>query len=385
MVSSPSPPNPYTQAAAQQSSDLYGAQSSAIINNANETNPYGSVKYTNNGYETIYDAKGNASYVPRYQRDVSLSPDQNKLLGLQTQAQGNAGQAAVTASANLADQFKTSLDSSSWNPWSQGQAPQAVRQDQTPTDRGAVQDAMMQRYNETAGKANASQDAQLAARGLNPGSQGAGSVADTRARAFTDATNQAYLASGDESRAAQSAYNAAGAQQYSQGQDYASAGNNLRQAQQSSDTALRNQLPNEVGALMGMGQVTTPQFQPFSRQGVAAAPVGQYMSDAYKNQVAAASATNQGLFGLGGAGVSAMFGPGGMFASDRRLKTDIEPTGGELAGAPLYWFRYRGQPDLHVGVMADEVRQLHPDAVVRMGGFDAVNYDLLYSRGNHHG
>ncbi|HEV8164953.1 MAG TPA: tail fiber domain-containing protein, partial [Actinomycetota bacterium] len=132
--------------------------------------------------------------------------------------------------------------------------------------------------------------------------------------------------------------------------------------------------------LMGMGQVTTPQFQPFSRQGVNAAPVGQYMSDAYKNQVASASATNQGLFGLGGAGITALFG-----ASDRRLKEDIEPTGGELAGAPLYWFRYRGQPDLHVGVMADEVRPLHPDAVVEIGGYDAVNYGLLYSRGNDHG
>jgi hypothetical protein len=166
--------------------------------------------------------------------------------------------------------------------------------------------------------------------------------------------------------------------------DYASVLNNLRQSQQSSDTALRNQLPNEVAALMGMGQVTTPQFQPFSRQGVNAAPVGQYMSDNYRNSVASASAANQGIFGLGSAAVGGLFGPGGMFASDRRLKQDIEPTGGQLAGAPLYWFRYRGQPELHVGVMADEVRPLHPDAVVEIGGFDAVDYGLLYARGDHH-
>jgi hypothetical protein len=334
MVSSPSPPNPYTQAAAQQQSDLFGAQASSIVNNANETNPYGSVRYSNAGYETIYDAKGNPSYVPRYNRDVQLSPDQMKLLGLQTQAQGNAGQAAVTASGGLAKQFKTSLDPSQWQAWSKGPAPGqlqktigsggAIRQDQSATDRPAIEQAMMARYRENAGKQATSEDAQLAARGLNPGGQGYGAVADTRARALTDASQQAYLGSGAESRAAQEAYNQAqnqrfaqGAtqgqfanqattQQYQMGNDYASFLNNLRQAQQSSSTALRNQLPNEVAALMGMGQVTTPQFQPFSRQGVNPAPVGQYMSDAYKNQLASASATNQGLFGLGSSLIGAL-------------------------------------------------------------------------------
>lgn len=375
MVSTPKPPNPYDQAAAQQSSDLYSSAASSIINNANEQNPYGSVSYNNIGYETLYDANGKPTYVPRYSRDVQLSPDQQKLLGLQTQAQGNAGQAAVTASANLADQFKTNLDPSKWQQWQTGQAPQAVRQDQAPTDRAAVQDAMMARYNETAAKQNAADDAQLAARGLNPGSQGYGSVADTRARALTDATNQAYLASGNESRAAQQAYNAAGAQQYQQSGDYASFLNNLRQAQQTSDTALRNQLPNEVAALMGMGQVTVPQFQPFSRQGVNAAPVGQYISDAYQNQLQASNAANQGIFGLGSSLI------GALPFSDRRLKEEIEPLGTSLAGLPLYSYRFKGGA-FAIGVMADEARQLHPDAVRQRDGFDVVDYGLLHTR--HH-
>jgi hypothetical protein len=381
MVSTPSPPDPYKQAAAQQSSDLFATQASAVANNPNETNPYGAVQYTTDSWNKITDASGKTSYVPRYNRNVTLSPDQQKLLGLQTQAQGNAGQAAVTASAGLANQFKTSLDPSGWQAWNAGQAPQDVRQDQGPTDRAGIQDAMMARYKEQAGKANSAEDAQLAARGLSPGGQGYGQAADVRARGLTDATNQAYLASGGEARAAQDAYNKAGAQQYSQGQDYASANNNLRQAQQTSATALRNQLPNEVGALMGMGQVTTPQFAPFSRQGVNAAPVGQYMQDAYQSQVQNASAANQGLFGRGSAGLGLF-----KFASDRRLKQDIEPTGGQLAGAPLYWFRYRAHPEeIHVGVMADEVRPLHPDAVVEMGGYDAVDYGLLRERENTHG
>lgn len=409
MVSTPKPPNPYDQAAAQQSSDLYGSAASSIINNANEVNPYGSVSYKNLGYETLYDAKGNPTYVPRYERNVQLSPDQMKLLGLQTQAQGNAGQAAVTASSQLANMFKTPLSTGGLQNWSTGQAAPTlatsfggqgeIRQDQAPTDRKAVEQAMMSRYLDTANKQNTAQDVQLAARGLNPGSAQYSSVDETRQKALTDAQTQAFLASGQESRAAQDAYNqaqqqryqeamgragfanTAATQQYQMGSDYAAFLNNLRQAQLQERMGVRNQLPNEIGALMGMGQVTVPQFQPFSRQGVNAAPVGQYMQDAYQSQLQAANAANQGIFGLGSAAVGGLFGPGGMFASDRRLKEDIEPVGSDLAGAPLYWFRYRSEPqEIRVGVMADEVRPIHPDAVIEVDGFDVVDYGVLHSR-----
>lgn len=306
MASTPKPPNPYDTAAAQQASELGSSMASGIINNPNEQNPYGSVSYQNAGYEMVYDAKGKPQYVPRYTRTTSLSPDQMKLLGLETQAKANSGQAAVTASAQLADMFKTQLDPSQWQSWQMAQAPGAVRQDQTPTDRNAVENAMMSRYNETTGKQRAGEDAQLAARGLNPGSQGYGQVADTRARADTDAQMQAFLASGTESRAAQGAYNAAELQRYQMGSDYAGFANQLRQAQQQGDTAQRAQLPNEIAALMGMGQVTVPQFSPFSRQGINAAPVGDYINQNYLQRLNSAQATNQGLFGLGGSLISAL-------------------------------------------------------------------------------
>lgn len=315
MVSSPKAPNPYDQAAADQSASLYSGAASSIINNANERNPYGSVSYKNLGYETLYDAKGQKTYVPRYERNVQLSPDQMKLLGLQTQAQGNAGQAAVTASSQLANQFRTPLNTQGLQAWQVAAKPGEVRQDQAPTDRRAVEEAMLSRYRENAGKQASAEDAQLAARGLSPGSQGYGGVADTRARALTDATNQAYLASGNESRAAQAAYNQAAAQRYSEGSDWASQANNLRQGQLAERMAVRNQLPNEIAALMGMGQVTVPQFQPFSRQGINAAQPGQYMSDAYQNQLQASNAANSGIFGLGSALIGGGFGPGGFMSN----------------------------------------------------------------------
>lgn len=310
MASSPKPPNPYDTAAAQQASELGASQASGIINNPNIQNAYGSVNHTLAGYEVVYDAKGKPQYVPRYTRSETLSPDQMKLLGLETQTKANSGQAGVLASSQLADMFKTQLDPSQWQAWQMSQAPGEVRQDQAPTDRAAVEDAMMSRYREAAGKQRTAEDAQLAARGLNPGSQGYGQVADTRARADTDAQMQAFLASGNESRSAQGAYNAAELQRYQMGSDHASFANQLRQAQQQGDTALRAQLPNEIAALMGLGQVTVPQFSPFSRQGINAAPIGDYINQNYQQQLQSTQAFNQGLFGLAGSLTKALpFGP----------------------------------------------------------------------------
>ena len=315
MGSSPKAPNPYDQAAADQSASLYSGAASSIINNADETNPYGSVRYKNAGYETLYDAKGNKTYVPRYSRTVALSPDQQRLLGYETQAKGNAGRAAVTASGQLEKQFQNPLNTKGLTAWQHAAAPGEVRQDQAGTDRGAIENAMMARYNENAGKAASAEDATLAARGLSPGGAAYGNVADTRARALTDASQQAYLASGDESRNAQAAYNQAGLQRYQMGSDWASSENQLRQAELQERMAVRNQLPNEIAALMGMGQVTVPQFQPFSRQGINAAQPGQYMASNYQNQQQAYSDRMQGLFGIGSAVLGAGFGPGGFAAS----------------------------------------------------------------------
>ena len=378
MGSTPKTPNPYDTAAAQQASELGASQASGIINNPNEYNPYGSVQYQNAGYEIVYDAKGQPQYVPRYNRITKLSPDQQQLLGYETQTKANSGMAGVSASAQLADMFKTQLDPSKWQSWQMAKAPGEVRQDQAPTDRKAVEEAMMSRYRETAGKQAEAEDAQLAARGLNPGSQGYGSVQDSRARALTDAQMQAFLASGTESRAAQEAYNAAGLQRYNMGADYAGFANQLRQAQQQGDTALRAQLPNEIAALMGMGQVTVPQFSPFSRQGVNAAPIGNYITDAYQSQLQANADKNAGIFGLAGSLGSAMIG-----LSDRRLKTHVKATGELLAGLPVYSFRFINEAaDVeHTGVMADEARTLHPDAVLTGDdGFDRVDYGMLISR-----
>lgn len=90
-------------------------------------------------------------------------------------------------------------------------------------------------------------------------------------------------------------------------------------------------------------------------------------------------------FGQIAGGLTGLFGGGGgstvgnifkMF-SDRRLKTDIEQVGALFDGTPVYRFRYRNLPTMHIGLMSDEV---DPAAVERVGDFDMVDYELATNK-----
>lgn len=78
-----------------------------------------------------------------------------------------------------------------------------------------------------------------------------------------------------------------------------------------------------------------------------------------------------GLKGLGG-----MAGLGALFGSDRRIKEDITRIGTTDNGLPLYTFRYIGDPEkrLNVGVMAQDVEKVRPEAVHEIGGIKLVDY-----------
>jgi hypothetical protein len=62
-------------------------------------------------------------------------------------------------------------------------------------------------------------------------------------------------------------------------------------------------------------------------------------------------------------------------ASDRRVKADIEKVGHLNDGQDVYRYRYKGDPQWHIGLMAQEVEKHHPEAVHDMGGgIMGVNY-----------
>lgn len=62
--------------------------------------------------------------------------------------------------------------------------------------------------------------------------------------------------------------------------------------------------------------------------------------------------------------------------SDRRLKEDIERVGQLDNGLPVYRFRYRDGGPVIIGLMADDVEKVAPEAVGERNGFKTVRYDV---------
>jgi hypothetical protein len=89
---------------------------------------------------------------------------------------------------------------------------------------------------------------------------------------------------------------------------------------------------------------------------------------------------------IGGNAISSLAsGTGDMFAmfSDERLKEDIEPVGELYDGASVYRYRYKGDPTPRIGLLAQEVEQTNPDAVIEVGGFKAVDYGRATDYASH--
>lgn len=81
--------------------------------------------------------------------------------------------------------------------------------------------------------------------------------------------------------------------------------------------------------------------------------------------------------GAGGSADAANWASSAVALSDRRLKTDIRRVGTSNNGTPLYTYRFKGDPEPRFGVMAQEVLERKPDAVVlHPSGYLAVNYAL---------
>ena len=68
----------------------------------------------------------------------------------------------------------------------------------------------------------------------------------------------------------------------------------------------------------------------------------------------------------------------GAFISDMRVKRDVAEVGRLANGIGLYRFRYYWNDQVFVGVLAQEVEAIRPDAVIRDGdGYLRVNYQKL--------
>jgi len=274
-----------------------------------------------------------------------------------------------------------------------------------------AQDLILQRLNPTIEAGDTSFKQALANQGLAPGTQAYDAAFRNRSQQINDLYNQAALQGinldmaarqqglneqqtlGSFANQAQLAgaglYNTAmqdnygrgmttQGTQYSQGLNKAQFQNTAQQQQLAQDMALRAQPINEVIGLLGGSQIQLPQFQGYQGTSVAPAPTfagtqaqGQADMSRYGIQQSGNNATTQGLFSA--LGTAAMLAP--KF-SDRRLKSNIVQVGTHPLGIGIYEYDIFGKREL--GVMADEVAKVMPEAIVpHESGYMMVNYGKL--------
>ena len=169
-------------------------------------------------------------------------------------------------------------------------------------------------------------------------------------------------------------------QQFQQGLANAQLGNQAQQQGFQQQAYNQMQPINVINALRTGSQVQNPSYaQSAQMPQVAGADILGATQQGYNAQLANVNAQNaasgnfmSGLMGLGGA----------YLMSDENLKTDIKRIGTHDLGMGIYSYSYKDGYNLptgiQVGVMAQEVEKVIPEAViVTDSGFKAVNYAML--------
>jgi hypothetical protein len=124
---------------------------------------------------------------------------------------------------------------------------------------------------------------------------------------------------------------------------------------------------NELNALRSQSQVAMPTFGQVPQTGVAPTNTSGNVWNAYNAQVANANNMMNGLFSLGAAGITA--------ASDIRLKHKIKLVARTVHDLAVYEFEYLWSSVKQIGVMAQDVLRVKPEAVaVHPSGYLMVDY-----------
>lgn len=326
--SAPAPPNPKDTAAASTGTNVATALANANLNNVNQIGPNGSINYSQSGSYKFTDPYTGQSYdIPQFTQTTTLSPDQQKLYDLNAQTQQNLGQIGVSQSDKIGALLDTPFDAATAN--------KAV-EDKINALGAARLDPRFAREADAL-------NAQLANQGIQPGSAAWKAQMDQFQQGKNDAYNQLYL-SGNQ------------------------------QAYQQAITD-RNQPINEITALLSGSQVSNPTFGATPQTTIPTTDTAgiinsnyQQQYQNYQSQMQQQNALLGGLFGLGAAGLYKY--------SDRRLKKDIKKIGKTNDGQNLYSYKYKGDDEPQIGLMAQEVEKRRPDAVVNTpSGYKAVNYD----------
>lgn len=358
-LSSDPPPAPDYAKAAQETAqgNLEAAGYATKANRINQFTPYGSLTYT---YKPELDAQGKETG-GGWSQQLDLTPEAQSALDEQLALNRKYGEVANIGFDKARQIFENpELDMS-------GLPQRAIDVGQT------AQQAIMSRLQPQLAQQDEALRTRLANQGIALGSDAYGKEIAAQSQRANDLQLQAALQ-----------------------------GINLDQANRASalqEQAYMQDRPlNLINALRSGNQVNAPQFQGFAQQATTpganmlGASQAQYKAqmDAYNADQAEQGGMMSGLFGIGGAALGGMFGgPGGAMMgaqlgsglgagfSDVRLKTNIKRIGTHRSGVGLYEFDYVWGGGKQIGVMAQELEKVRPDAVFEVAGFKAVDYGRI--------
>lgn len=322
----PPAPDPVATAKAQAASNKETAVAQYGLNATNQRTPQGNLTYNQVG--TWADG------TPRFEVVQEYSPSQQGLFELGNQTSTNLGMIG----AEQSDKIRGILNT----PYNIDMA----RSEKLADLNRSFLDPQWDRRDE-------SLKTELFNSGIRPGSEAYKNAQTDQAQQRQQAYNQMYLDS-------------------------------YGQANQAALTE-RNQPINEITALMRGAGVSQPNFVSNTpTPGIAPTDViGAQQQSLNQQNVGfqAQQAQNQamigGMFGLGKTAL------GGAMMSDRRAKTDIVQVGELAKGLPLYAFHYKTGGPMQIGLMAQDVELVIPEAVVEMNGLKGVDYGIVADRIGH--
>ena len=317
----PKAPDPWETASAQGAWNTFTAQQQQQMNMVGQNSPWGSLSYDQTGSQWITDPNGRRVEIPTYTANTSLTPEQQAIFDETQQAELNLAGIANEQSARVGEILNNPFEYNNQDAenWAYDLASQRIMPQQEESRR-AVEN-------------------QLANRGIVPGTAAYEREMQRMTMANTDQMNQLALSG------RQMGFNEALAQ--------------------------RNQPLNEIIGLMSGTQIQNPNatFAQTPQSQVGGVDYSGLVNQKYQSEMAGYNSQMGALGGLFG-------GLTGMFSfSDERLKTDIKRVGKTDGGLPVYTYRYKGDGTMHMGVMAQDVENVIPEAVAQHeSGYKMVNY-----------
>jgi len=324
--------------------------------------------------------------ITEWASDITLSPDQQAALDAQQRIQ--MGRSA--GAEGLLDQATGALGTPmNWDelpdrasPLSQSLSLQRSLT-RSPGDwRQRAQDAITKLQQPQLDRRRAAVETQLANQGITRGSE----AYNAEMQRLSDEEARAHLAAIGEGRSedqmlfgqdlASAGFGNEAAMKELQGGVQAGAFNNATRGQAISEQqARRNQALNELNALLTGQQVQNPQMPNFQ---TASKAQGFDLTGAMNDQYGAAMDATNARNAQTQSTVSGLATIAAMYFSDRRLKKDMKIVGMLPNGISIYQYRFVGQEDMHLGVIAQEVQRVIPDAVhADANGFLKVDYSKV--------